>query len=151
MTAPGPQLSLGDTGEWVLRLQTRLQALGLFEDALDEAFGQTTKAAVTQLQEHAGLPGDGAVDDETWAALAQAEQQAGLQDPFAHADGDPAAVADPPVGALSEDQQWKWDGERWQPKNQLGSVDNAPAEHPDGHVSADGQWLWDGSQWQPVS
>ena len=151
MTAPDPHLSVGDTGEWVLRLQTRLQALGLFDDAVDGAFGEATKVAVTRLQQADGLSGDGEVGEQTWAALVRAEQRAGLNDPFAHATD--AALVDPaatPVGSLSEDQQWRWDGERWQPKDLVGAVD-VPEEHADSHLSADGQWVWDGSQWQPAT
>jgi peptidoglycan hydrolase-like protein with peptidoglycan-binding domain len=150
-----PLLAAGDTGEWVLRLQTRLQALGLFDGPLDGDFGDATKAAVTKLQEHNGVPVSGDVGDETWLALSRAEQGAGLHDPFAHpvagSGAAGAAHSATPVGTLSEDQQWRWDGDGWQPnENRLAQAD-PPHEHGGGHLSADGQWLWDGNQWQAVT
>jgi hypothetical protein len=149
MIAPEPHLTFGDTGEWVLRLQTRLKALGLFDETVDGAFGESTKAAVTRLQEGDGLLGDGEVGEQTWAALVRAEEKAGLQDPFAHAvEGDALDPAVTPVGALSEDQQWHWDGDRWQPKDHVLLAD---AEPGGSHASADGHWVWDGTRWQPAS
>lgn len=161
MTAPAPNLSFGDTGEWVLRLQTRLQALGMFIDTPDGTFGEATRAALVQLQEREGLPAEGAVDEQTWAALAAAEDRAGLEDPFAAltvagagSGAGADAVLDPattPVGALSEDQEWQWDGERWQPSDRIAAAYDAPVESADSHVSADGQWVWDGSAWRAVT
>jgi hypothetical protein len=158
MTAPLPHLAPGDTGEWVLRLQTRLHALGLLDATLDGSFGETTEAAVRQLQDTSGLSGSGVVDDETWAALGDAEQRAGLQNPFADSPQvfgstvvDPST---PPVGALSEDQQWRWDGEQWL-ANSAEPDGPAAGPHADeqgaGHLSSDGHWIWDGAQWQPVN
>jgi hypothetical protein len=132
MSDPEPPLALGDTGEWVLRLQTRLHALGLLDGPLDGSFGDATKVAVTQLQEHNGVLAGGDVDQETWAALARAEQQAGRPDP--------------------EDQQWHWDGERWQPKDENAvAADDRHHDLGRSQVSPDGQWLWDGNQWQPAT
>ena len=54
-----------------------------------------------------------------------------------------------PVGALSEDQQWRWDGDGWQPKEERVAA-LAAQDEPPGHVSADGQWLWDGDKWRAV-
>lgn len=155
MIAPAPNLALGETGEWVLRLQTRLQALGLFTDTPDGAFGETTKAAVVQLQQRAALPAAGEVNEQTWAALAAAEEQAGLHDPFAElADDGSEAAVDPTatrIGTLSEDQQWRWDGERWQPSDQVAAGHELPDDSAGSHLSADGQWVWDGNQWRPVT
>ncbi len=132
MSEPEPPLALGDTGEWVLRLQTRLHALGLLDGLLDGSFGDATKAAVTQLQEHNGVLANGDVDEETWAALARAEQEAGLYHP--------------------EDQQWRWDGESWQPKEENVVVAEEQSDDQGGsQLSPDGQWLWDGNQWQPTT
>jgi peptidoglycan hydrolase-like protein with peptidoglycan-binding domain len=153
MTAAEPHLALGDTGEWVLRLQTRLHALGLFAETLDGSFGEATLAAVVRLQEQDGIPADGAAGEQTWAALGRAEQQAGLPDPFADSTGaaDPSAVdaSVTPVGTLSEDHQWQWDGEQWQPKS--GVAADPHSDQTGGQVSTDGQWVWDGEQWQPAS
>jgi peptidoglycan hydrolase-like protein with peptidoglycan-binding domain len=129
MIAPAPQLSFGDTGEWVLRLQTRLQALGLFDGVLDGTFGEITKLAVTRLQQEHGLPADGAVGEQTWAALAAAEAKAGLR----------------------EDHQWRWDGHQWQRNDQVMVAGAGPDEGVASHPSTDGHWVWDGKQWQPVT
>jgi hypothetical protein len=155
MTSGEPLLAPGDTGEWVLRLQARLHALGLLEVLLDGSYTDATKAAVMTLQEQHALTADGVVGVATWAALTAAEQAAGLQDPFAQngpmlATADPAA---PPVGTMSEDQQWRWDGEGWQRRDTAVALADDPQEnHPGGgQLSADRQWLWDGTRWQPVA
>lgn len=51
-----------------------------------------------------------------------------------------------PRGELSVDEQWQWDGDRWQPATPR------PASEPPGAdgTLVDGQWLWDGSNWQPA-
>jgi hypothetical protein len=54
-----------------------------------------------------------------------------------------------PVGALSEDRQWQWDGETWQPNEDAVGADPSGTVGP-GEVPDQGQWIWDGSQWQPV-
>jgi hypothetical protein len=69
---------------------------------------------------------------------------------LAGADGVVAALAQPPVptaqaagpaidpgpvGQLSPDGRWWWDGGTWKPAAQL---------------SPDGVWWWDGAAWQPV-
>ena len=41
-------------------------------------------------------------------------------------------VPDPPVGELSQDHLWLWDGLRWVPT-----------------ISPDGRWRWDGMGWAP--
>jgi peptidoglycan hydrolase-like protein with peptidoglycan-binding domain len=156
MTSVEPPLAAGDAGEWVLRLQTRLQALGMLDGPLDGAFGEATKAAVTKLQEDNDVAVSGDVGHETWLALSDAEKSAGLHDPFAHpAAGSGAAGADhsaTPVGTLSEDEQWRWDGDGWQPnENRLAHADPQRHEDSSGHLSADGQWRWDGDQWQAVT
>jgi peptidoglycan hydrolase-like protein with peptidoglycan-binding domain len=139
MTGAEPALAFGDAGDPVLQLQKRLQALGLFDGSLDGAFGDDTKAAVMRMQHEHGVPANGDVGDETWTALARAEHEAGP---------DPSAT---PVGTLSEDQQWRWDGDRWQSnEDRADGADPRHDQHATGHVSADGQWLWDGNQWQPV-
>jgi peptidoglycan hydrolase-like protein with peptidoglycan-binding domain len=153
MTATEPRLALGDSGESVLRLQARLHALNLFDEPLDGSFGDTTQTAVRALQEAHGLTPDGEVGAETWAALEAAEQAAGLPGPGADPAAPDPAAPDPaatPIGTLSEDQHWRWDGERWQPKDDDGAA-ATQAEQGSGHLSADGQWLWDGTQWQPVT
>jgi len=140
-----PELALGDSGEWVLDLQTCLQALGRYEGALDGRYGEKTDASVTQLQADAGVSAAGKVDALTWAALREAQggAQTFRREPSKAFDGHL------PVGALSEDQQWRWDGDGWQPKEERVAA-LAAQDEPPGHVSADGQWLWDGDKWRAV-
>lgn len=151
-----PELRSGDSGESVTALQMRLQALGLYDGSPDGSFGDQTQAAVAQLQEHGGAPANGEVDALVWDLLSRAEEAAGLHDSVAqHLDGATGAAAGTdsaatPVGTLSEDQHWRWDGDGWQPNEDRGQVDSYGDEPGGGQVSADGQWLWDGNQWQPV-
>jgi hypothetical protein len=54
-----------------------------------------------------------------------------------------------PAGAqLSEDGQYWWDGNEWQP-NTAGST-SANQQTQNGQLSEDGFYRWDGSEWQPV-
>jgi peptidoglycan hydrolase-like protein with peptidoglycan-binding domain len=158
MTAFGdePELALGDSGNWVTQLQTRLHAIGLYDGALDGSFGESTAKAVTELQDQGGVAADGRVGPATWQALQHAEHSAGVANPFERANPNgasdgahPDAVATA-VGTLSEDRHWRWDGDGWRANEE--PADLAPAAvHDGGRLSADGQWLWDGNQWQPVS
>jgi hypothetical protein len=60
-----------------------------------------------------------------------------------------------PVGTVSEDQHWRWDGAGWQPYEAVAATASLDPDSGDdpaaGRPSADGQWLWDGSEWQPVT
>jgi peptidoglycan hydrolase-like protein with peptidoglycan-binding domain len=145
--ADEPDLAPGDQNEFVTQLQTRLQALHRFDAIIDGDYGETTEAAVKQLQEDGGVEPSGTVDAPTWHALAEAEERAGLHNPYATNDG-----SGTPVGTLSEDQHWKWDGDSWQPNEERADVvESVGGEPGGGQLSADGQWLWDGNQWQPVT
>jgi peptidoglycan hydrolase-like protein with peptidoglycan-binding domain len=136
-----PELASGDSGEHVTELQTRLKALGRYPDAIDGIFGPRTEAAVVDLQQDRGLAADGRVGPRTWSVLAEAEVVAGLAVP----------TTGLVPGALSEDQQWRWDGDGWQPTAELAGAAAQPDEPPvDRQVSGDGQWVWNGSGWQPV-
>ncbi|NJL00893.1 MAG: peptidoglycan-binding protein [Spirulinaceae cyanobacterium SM2_1_0] len=64
-----PILRLGAEGEAVRRLQTRLQALGFLEGAIDGIFGPATLAAVEAAQADLGLTVDGVVGPATWEVL----------------------------------------------------------------------------------
>lgn len=140
-----PELAPGDSGEWVLQLQTRLHALDLYAGAIDGNYGEKTVESVTTFQADHGMAADGQVGAQTWAVLGEAESAAGIH-PHAAAEPD----GNPAVGSLSEDQLWRWDGDQWQPELQEMPV-AASDEQPGGHVSADGQWLWDGTKWEPVT
>ncbi|HEV7203738.1 MAG TPA: peptidoglycan-binding domain-containing protein [Jatrophihabitans sp.] len=64
-----PELALGDSGEYVTRLQDGLRGLGLFDRYSDGTFDDATEMAVRQLQGMAQLAGDGVVRRDTWEAL----------------------------------------------------------------------------------
>jgi len=141
-----PEIASGDSGEWVTQLQTRLSALNRYAGALDGQYGGQTEAAVLELQTEKGLTADGRVDARTWAALGEAEAAAGLPAQVRTAPG-----GDQPArGDLTEDQQWRWGENGWEPADSQAAA-AAPTEvAAAGHVSPDGQWFWDGSRWQPV-
>lgn len=72
-------LNLGSRGEQVTELQEMLKSLGYYDGATDGIYGDTTKFAVIEFQEAAGLRVDGQVGETTWEELreAQAEQANG--------------------------------------------------------------------------
>jgi hypothetical protein len=142
-----PEIASGDSGEWVVELQTRLSALDRYAGALDGQYGEQTEAAVLKLQTENGLTADGRVGAQTWAALGAAESASGRNDnaPSAQEDGQHA------LGELTEDQQWRWGHDGWEPAHNDGAPAVAQGEaSAAGHVSPDGAWRWDGSRWQPV-
>lgn len=62
-------LRAGDTGEAVIRLQTRLKELGYLSGTVDGEFGSVTQAAVMAFQSAAGLSSDGIAGTNTLNAL----------------------------------------------------------------------------------
>jgi hypothetical protein len=60
----------------VVRIQKALQDAGLFQGALDGAFGDRTEAAVKAFQAQAGLTPDGIVGPATWGKLFPASPSA---------------------------------------------------------------------------
>jgi peptidoglycan hydrolase-like protein with peptidoglycan-binding domain len=146
-----PELHPGDVNDHVLQLQARLQALDLFTESPDGRFGEDTGQALQHLLERAGLIGVGYVDAHAWAALSAAERDAGVVAAPVGSDGAGPDGSPTPVGTLSVDQHWRWDGQTWQPNEQVMAQVAAPAPVGDAQVSADGQWVWDGTHWQPVT
>ena len=77
-----PALQRGDEGEWVHFLQVELVERNFLYDAADGIYGAKTEQAVSALQEMAGLPQTGAMDEATWRALtrheARFEPQSGI-------------------------------------------------------------------------
>ncbi len=67
--ADEPQLSQGDSGDWVTYLQQMLGYAGYSPGAVDGNFGQSTEDAVKSYQQASGLGVTGVVDAQTWAAL----------------------------------------------------------------------------------
>jgi peptidoglycan DL-endopeptidase CwlO len=110
--APADQTELaeGDRGALVLRLQRRLGGV-----PTTGYFGPKTRAAVEAVQEAAGLPVTGVVDDATWAAVraaaadraarGQAGPQTSAAAPAAStapANTDPAAADSGTAGAIDD-------------------------------------------------
>ena len=62
---PEPILRTGSRGQEVKDLQSRLNALGYYNDEIDGQFGAMTKAAVIDFQKANGLDADGMVGSET--------------------------------------------------------------------------------------
>jgi hypothetical protein len=55
------------------------------------------------------------------------------------------------AGQLSEDGQWRFDGNTWQPAHDGGGYDGSAVSHDYvGQLSDDGRWRWDGTEWQPA-
>lgn len=63
------QLSRGDQGQGVKRVQKKLKELGYYDGAIDGLFGPLTDQAVKQFQRANGLDVDGYVGPKTRAAL----------------------------------------------------------------------------------
>lgn len=64
-----PVLRQGMSGPAVIRLQTRLQALGFYEGPIDGSFGPQTEMAVQGVQARNQLETDGVVGPATWSVL----------------------------------------------------------------------------------
>lgn len=62
-------LKKGSKGDEVVELQTILQGLGFYNDAIDGKFGSGTEAAVRQYQMSRELTVDGVVGSDTWRFL----------------------------------------------------------------------------------
>lgn len=70
-------LGLGDNGDPVADLQTRLAGLGLPSNDPRGTFARSTVDCVRLLQERRGLPSDGICDENTWAAVVEAGYRLG--------------------------------------------------------------------------
>jgi peptidoglycan hydrolase-like protein with peptidoglycan-binding domain len=66
-----PTLRIGMTGSAVVKLQERLQAIGVYDGAVDGVFGAATQTAVKTAQRSFSLEPDGIVGPATWEALLQ--------------------------------------------------------------------------------
>lgn len=64
-----PTLKSGDTGPFVVDLQSRLKSLGFDPGTIDGIFSQKTETQVKDYQKSRGLPSTGVVDSATWNAL----------------------------------------------------------------------------------
>jgi len=64
-----PTIGWGDTGPWVVNLQSRLSEWGYYFGPIDGYYGGETYDAVIRFQQTNGLVPDGIVGPATWAAL----------------------------------------------------------------------------------
>src|SRR5271170_4414002 len=64
-----PSYQCGSTGADVVRIQTRLRDLSLYNGPLDGDFGGGTESAIKAFQRTASLTEDGIVGPATWAKL----------------------------------------------------------------------------------
>ncbi len=64
-----PMVAIGDSGDAVTTLQTKLNELGYNCGEADGVFGQNTLNAVKAFQTAKGLTADGVVGEQTWGAL----------------------------------------------------------------------------------
>ncbi len=62
-------LSFADRGDDVKEVQESLRKLGLFKDAINGYYGDSTMSAVMAFQKRQRLPESGVVDLRTWEAL----------------------------------------------------------------------------------
>lgn len=81
-----PTVRRGNSGEYVVLLQTTLKEIG-FECGVDGKFGANTEAAVTAFQQNRGLTADGICGPKTWEALKPYLPDA--EDPDAEPSDDP--------------------------------------------------------------
>jgi peptidoglycan hydrolase-like protein with peptidoglycan-binding domain len=67
--ADEPTLRLGDSGDWVTRLQQLLEYHGVGSALTQGQFDEATEDALSRAQQQFRLEETGVCDDETWAAL----------------------------------------------------------------------------------
>ncbi len=111
-----PLLRPGAQGEWVVRLQEALDALGLDPGPVDGQMGPMTQEAVRSFQASHNLTVDGVVGRETWQALTSAilQSQSHAPDPRHHSAGDeplesvPAAPENLPQTVGEADTQGRY-------------------------------------------
>ena len=65
-----PTLRIGDSGSYVIELQTILKSLLYYVGTIDGVFGKNTENAVKEFQTNNKLTADGIVGRDTWSALA---------------------------------------------------------------------------------
>jgi peptidoglycan hydrolase-like protein with peptidoglycan-binding domain len=177
LTGNEPDLQLGDFGEWVSELQSRLRGLGHFDGPPGGAYDMQTESAVRMLQSAVGLDNDGKMSLIVWQALLQQEQLYGLEyNRFAgplnqewdkpgwaqQEYGDQGWVARQIAAAeqwngplnqgLSPDGQWQWNGLEWVPADGSfdDSLEGSTATDEVAELSPDGQWQWNGLEWVPA-
>lgn len=135
-----PELTAGDTGEWVAELQRLLQVCGQLSEPTTGVLDDATVTALMQFQQAAGLPIVDQVDTTLWNHLRATE-----------------AAAQPGAGT----DEWHWDGTQWVSPEEATTGEHTgpgdPSGWGDGHGDADSDngadestWHWDGYQWQPI-
>lgn len=124
--------------DWVMEAGRALQREGYLQSEPTGTYDEEFDAALRSFQADRGIYEEDRVGPETWAALGVEDTSGGE-----YSEGDYSQVTEEtPVGTLSEDGQWQWDGAQWVP------AESTPAPEP--VLSEDGQWQWDGTQWVPA-
>jgi hypothetical protein len=131
--------------DWVMEAGRALQREGYLQTEPTGSYDEEFDGALRSFQSDRGIYEEDRVGPQTWSAL-------GVEDTFDnqsggdHAEGDYSEVTEEtPVGTLSEDGQWQWDGTQWVAAE---SPSSESSQEP--VLSEDGQWQWDGAQWVPA-
>lgn len=102
---PEPVLRAGSSGDAVIELQTRLQALGYYSGEIDGQYGAGTKAAVKLFQQQNGLDADGLFGGDTRKALFADDAQAYVSPTDTPAPTDTATIAPEEGTVVSFDEE----------------------------------------------
>jgi hypothetical protein len=135
--------------DWVMHAGQALRREGYLQSDPTGSYDEEFAAALRAFQADRGIFEEDHVGPQTWAALEIQDtgQDAGqTSEPGSGQTTEPDTVQDAgrdagqeiPVGQVSEDGQWQWDGTGWVAAGQSRQL------------SDDGQWMWDGSQWVPA-
>jgi hypothetical protein len=128
--------------DWVMEAGRALQREGYLPSEPTGTYDEEFDTALRSFQSDRGIHEEDRVGPETWAALGVEDTPDGDQ-----VDGDHSQVTEEtPVGTLSEDGQWQWDGAGWVAAQS--TQEQEQAQEP--VLSEDGQWQWDGAQWVPA-
>lgn len=120
-----PDLTAGDTGEWVTELQRLLALAGRTDDVPTGVLDEATLAALASFQAEYGLAVAEHVDATTWTYLRAVDRPADQDDT----------------------SEWHWDGTQWVSPADV--VDHAESPLTSTGDTDESNWHWDGYQWQP--
>ncbi|MGB3443151.1 MAG: peptidoglycan-binding protein [Actinophytocola sp.] len=123
--------------DWVLEAGRALQREGYLRSEPTGSYDEEFDTALRSFQSDRGIYEEDQVGPQTWTAL-------GIEDPADGGYSEEPESSEMPVGQLSEDGQWQWDGTQWVPAESSQEPAQAPV------LSEDGQWQWDGTQWIPA-
>jgi putative peptidoglycan binding protein len=121
--------------DWVMEAGRALQREGYLQAEPTGTYDDEFDTAVRSFQSDRGIYEEDRVGPETWSAL-------GVEDT---SEGGYSEAEETPVGTLSEDGQWQWDGTQW-----VAAESQSPQSSQEPVLSADGLWQWDGTDWVPA-